>query len=80
VTRHRILIAGALATLAVLLSPPIPQDPDYHVMADQRTCLGIANCFFELGEIVSGHTLKHIAAAAAVACVAWMLRVRTVAP
>jgi hypothetical protein len=32
---------------------------------------------FALGQIVSGHTLKHLAAAGGVACVAAMLRVRT---
>jgi hypothetical protein len=36
--------------------------------ADQR--------IFAVGQIVSGHTLKHLAAAAAVACVAAMLRAR----
>jgi predicted membrane channel-forming protein YqfA (hemolysin III family) len=49
--RDRVLIAAALATLAVFLWPRIPQDPDYHVMADQRTCLGIANCFNVLSNI-----------------------------
>lgn len=36
--------------------------------ADQR--------IFALREVVSGHTLKHLAAAAAVACLVWALRVR----
>jgi hypothetical protein len=31
---------------------------------------------FALGEVVSGHTLKHLAAAAAVACLVWVLRAR----
>jgi len=45
------LIAGAIATLAVFLWPPISQAPDYHVMADQRTCLGIANCLNVLSNV-----------------------------
>ena len=49
--RNRVLIAGAIATLAVFLWPPIPQAPDYHVMADQRTCLGIANCLNVLSNL-----------------------------
>jgi predicted membrane channel-forming protein YqfA (hemolysin III family) len=49
--RHHVLIAAAIATLAVFVWPPIPQDPGYHVMADQRTCLGIANCFNVLSNI-----------------------------
>lgn len=38
-------------------------------LADQRV--------FALGEVVSGHTLKHLVAAGAVACIAAMIRVRT---
>jgi hypothetical protein len=32
---------------------------------------------FAMGELVSGHTLKHLAAAAAVACIVMMIRART---
>jgi len=44
--RHRILIlvglfAGSLG--AVFLVDPIPQDPLYHLFADTRSCLGLAN-------------------------------------
>jgi hypothetical protein len=31
---------------------------------------------FELGGVVSGHTLKHLAAAGGVACLVWMLHAR----
>ena len=49
--RTRILIGVATATLAMFLWPPIPQAPDYHVMADQRTCLGMANCLNVLSNL-----------------------------
>jgi hypothetical protein len=43
--RHHVLVAFlVLAVAVVFLQPPIPQSVDYHVMADQRTCLGVANC------------------------------------
>jgi len=35
------LVAIALGTVALL--PPIPQDPIYHIYADQRTVMGIPN-------------------------------------
>lgn len=36
------LLVAAAATVVFVL-PPIPQDPAYHVFADQRTLLGVAN-------------------------------------
>src|SRR5215469_8177801 len=33
----------AISLVALLLLPPIPQDPGYHQFADQRTILGIPN-------------------------------------
>src|ERR1700752_3258786 len=33
----------AISLAALLLLPPIPQDPSYHRFADQRTILGIPN-------------------------------------
>lgn len=42
--RHALLAAVVAASvLAVLAQPPLPQDPAYHAMADQRTLLGIPN-------------------------------------
>ena len=43
--RHLSLIALLLAPLAVLFATvgPIPQDPAYHVLADGRALLGVAN-------------------------------------
>ena len=44
-TRHAVLVGFlVVAVVVVLLQPPIPQSLDYHVMADQRSCLGVANC------------------------------------
>ena len=37
------MIAGFAAVLAVLLVPPIHQDPAYHAFADQRTLWGVPN-------------------------------------
>ena len=43
--RKAALVIGltALALGAALLTAPVPQDPAYHVFADQRTLLGIPN-------------------------------------
>jgi hypothetical protein len=68
-----------LATIVVLISvaaftaPAIPQDPAFHVMADQHPLFGFpsSGC-----QSVSGHTLKHLATAAGVGCVWAMLRDR----
>ena len=38
-----ILIIAVTALLAVFVLPPIPQDPAYHLFADQRQILGIPN-------------------------------------
>src|ERR1700683_2874717 len=46
--RIRLAIIGVFALLAVLflvLVPRIPQDPDYHNFADQRTILGIPHAW-----------------------------------
>jgi hypothetical protein len=52
VRRHLLLVAsGSLAVVATFLQPPIPQSLDYHVMADQRTCLGVANCLNVLSNL-----------------------------
>ena len=43
-TRHWILALALIGVvIAVVLSPPIPQDPGYHSFADQRTMIGIPN-------------------------------------
>ncbi|HAA05423.1 MAG TPA: alkaline phytoceramidase [Syntrophobacteraceae bacterium] len=47
-------VIGALATMALA---PVAQDPNYHCFADQRTFLGIRNCFnvvSNLGFVVAG--------------------------
>ena len=36
-------IAGAIIIAVFALTPPIPQDPQYHQFVDSRTILGIAN-------------------------------------
>jgi hypothetical protein len=52
-TRYRILIGVSLITvIATTLAPAIPQDPVYHRFADQNNWL----------TLISGHSLKHIAA------------------
>jgi hypothetical protein len=38
-----LLIAAVLALAFLILAPPIPQDQDYHLFADQRSVLGIPN-------------------------------------
>ncbi|MEN8207380.1 MAG: ceramidase domain-containing protein [Pseudomonadota bacterium] len=44
VTKLGLIIGLILAALVIaFLSPPIPQDPSYHVFADQRMILGIPN-------------------------------------
>src|SRR5262245_29615595 len=43
-----VLIAGVIV---VFLQPPIPQELDYHVMADQRPCAGITNCLHVLSNV-----------------------------
>ena len=51
-TRHW-LLGGALVAvvIAVVLSPPIPQDPGYHSFADQRTLIGIPNALNVLSNL-----------------------------
>jgi hypothetical protein len=44
VFRHVVVLLTVLgAGVLVLMRPPIPQDPGYHEMADQRPALGMAN-------------------------------------
>jgi hypothetical protein len=38
-----LFVIAAIAIVAALLSPPIPQDPSYHSFADQRAFFGIPN-------------------------------------
>lgn len=55
-TTHRtrctifILLAGIVGT-GIFLLPPIPQDPSYHLFADQRTFFGIPNFFDVLSNL-----------------------------
>src|ERR1700722_4620206 len=52
--RIRMAIIGVFALLGVLflvLAPPIPQDPDYHHFADQRTLLGIPHAWNVLSNV-----------------------------
>lgn len=50
--RHLTLaVTLAAAVVVVFLQPPIAQALDYHVMADQRSCLGVSNCFNVLSNI-----------------------------
>lgn len=45
------LVLAAAATAAVLLLPAIPQAPEYHQFADQRTLLGIPNALNVLSNV-----------------------------
>lgn len=50
--RHSVLGLAVLATvLAAALSPPIPQDPAYHLFADRRSWLGIPNTLDVLSNV-----------------------------
>lgn len=50
--RHSILaLALAAAVIGIFARPPLPQDPAYHLMADQRALLGIPNCLNVLSNI-----------------------------
>ena len=46
-----LVVAVVVAIVAVYMQPRIPQQPDYHVMADQRPCLGTANCLNVLSNL-----------------------------
>ncbi len=51
-TRHVILAIALAATLvALLMTPPIPQDPNYHQFADQRTLMGVPNALNVLSSL-----------------------------
>jgi hypothetical protein len=55
VKRHIVfLIAIAAMAAAAVLSPPIPQDPLYHLFADRRTVLGIPNAWNVLSNLAIG--------------------------
>ena len=50
--RHLVLAATLLAILiALLFTPPIPQDPNYHQFADQRTLAGVPNALNVLSNL-----------------------------
>jgi hypothetical protein len=53
VTARDLAIVGALLCVSVVVfaQGSIPQAVDYHVMADQRPCIGIANCLNVLSNI-----------------------------
>ncbi len=38
-----LLVSLAVISIAMLFVAPIPQDPAYHIFADTRSCLGLAN-------------------------------------
>lgn len=50
---HTIIVVGivSLVLVAAFLSPPIPQDLDYHMFADQRDAYGVPNAFDVLSNI-----------------------------
>lgn len=51
--RHAALALALSGTvLAVLAVPPVPQDPSYHLLADQRPWLGIPNCLNVLSSLL----------------------------
>lgn len=51
-TRHWLLALALVAVVvAVVLSPPVPQDPGYHSFADQRTLAGIPNALNVLSNL-----------------------------
>lgn len=45
------LVIAIIAVVLVFASPPIPQDLDYHVFADQRDVYGVPNAFDVLSNI-----------------------------
>jgi hypothetical protein len=52
VVRHFFLaLAVAVAGVVVFARPPLPQDPAYHLMADQRAFFGIPNCLNVLSNL-----------------------------
>lgn len=52
IVRHAILVLTLLGTvLTVFARPPIPQPSAYHLMADQRSFLGIPNCLNVLSNV-----------------------------
>jgi hypothetical protein len=75
---------GSLAVVTLVLALYRSQDRGSGWLLTALTLYGVAK-IFEMADreiyrtlgVISGHTLKHVAAAAAVACVAAMLRVRS---
>jgi hypothetical protein len=72
-----------LVLLLLLLYPPRYPGTAYLVVglgvyAAAKWLEAADHRIFALGHIVSGHTLKHLAAAGAVACLVGMLRARVV--
>jgi len=50
--KHKTLFTVVVCLIAAtFLAPPIPQDPAYHVMADQRTMFGVPNAFDVLSNV-----------------------------
>ena len=52
-----LIVVVALAVIATLFVPPIPQDPAYHAFVDTRTLLGVPNfwnVFSNVGYVVVG--------------------------
>lgn len=46
-----ILLISITAVLVIVLLPPIPQDLDYHIFADQRDAYGVPNAFDVLSNL-----------------------------
>lgn len=74
---------GSLVVLVLLLALYPGRVPEARCFGAGLALYGLAKVFeaadapvFAAGEIVSGHTLKHLAAAAGLGCIAWMLRAR----
>ncbi|MFD2204587.1 hypothetical protein [Kiloniella antarctica] len=44
-----LVVSLVVLSAALLLASPIPQDPAYHIFADTRSCLGVAN----FGDVIS---------------------------
>lgn len=52
ILRHVVLaLVVAAAGIGLLGGPPLAQDPAYHLMADQRACLGLPNCLNVLSNL-----------------------------
>jgi hypothetical protein len=74
---------GSLLIILLILLIYREQRPGTTYLIAALSAYGAAKLFeladraiFEIGHVVSGHTLKHLVAAAAIACLAFMLRAR----